>query len=343
MKALHPLAAAMLAVFALCATLALAADLGQRDAAVQFAAQGAPVLQVYSPGDAGPPKLDEDAVAAFRTVNGVRTAIAVDEVPVTLSGLDYALPVTVYAVPEEKLQSLSLPLGSGTLPDSPWRAQALCGSALAAKLAEAADRVGRPLPGTVCLGVEGGGTLEVQLSGVAQPTGTVRDDGLWLDTGMVHALLPEERRADPLPVTRVEVEARSVAAAPAVADALRQQGYLVTNPVEAHARTLADGAAMARQWGILAALAFLSTAFTLWRKPPQRLLPAMLLSLGAVAGGAALAAMLMQVAMLLDARFFLSPDARYLLDVPRVLAVGLAACGAVGVAGCLAPLRRNGR
>ena len=67
----------------------------------------------------------------------------------------------------------------------------------------------------------------------------------------------------------------------------------------------------------------------------------MLVARGAAAVGVALAAMLMQTAMLLGARFFLSPDARYLFDAPRLLAVGIVACAMAGIANGLV-FRRNG-
>lgn len=317
MKALHPLAMFMVAAFALCATLALGADLGRRDAAVQFAAQGAPVLQVYARGDTGSPVLDQKAVAAFRTVEGVRSAVAIAEIPVALSGPNYTLPATVYAVPEEELPALSLPLALGALPDSAWRAQSLCGAELARRLNQTAGR----LPGSVRLSVKDGGLLDVQLSAVAQTTGTVRDNGLWLDAELVSAMLPEEQRHTPLPVTRAEVEARSVTAAQTVANALRKQGFLAENPAQEADRTLQEGTAMVRQWSVLAVLALAGCVGMLWRYPPKRLLPAVLASLGAAALGVALAAVLMQTAMLLGSRFFLSADARYLLNAPRLLAV----------------------
>ncbi len=323
MKGLHPLAGAALAAFALCATIALAADLGYRDAAAQFDAAGAPVVQVYSSGSTGAPALDEKTAAAFRAIEGVRAAVAITEVPVTLSGLDYTLSATVFAVEETALESLRLPLQQGALPDSAWRTQALVGSKLASELAEATNRVDLSLPGTVRLTLEGGGTLDVQLSGVAQATGTARDDGLWLDESILRQLLPVERSDNPLPITRVEVEARTVAASQEVAQALRAQRFLVENPAQDKARTLEESSAMSRQWGVLAALALASTVWALWRKPPVRLQAALIGAVCSAAVGIALAAALMQVAMLLGARFFLSADARYLLDSPRLLAVEL--------------------
>lgn len=323
MKGLHPLAAAALAAFALCTTIALAADLGHRDAAAEFAADSMPVLQVYASGSAGAPVLDEKNPSAFRSINGVRAAIAITEQQAMLSGLDYALPVTIYAADERSLPELSLPLQQGALPGSAWRPQALAGSALAIKLANAAHRIGLSLPGTVRLTVEGGGSLDVQISGAAAAAGNARDHGLWLDASILRSLLPEARPDSPLPITRVEVEARSVLAANEVEQVLRTKGYLVENPTLAPARTLEESAAMRRQWGILAALALACAAVALWRRRPARLIPAAVSALCAAAVGVALAAVLMQTATLLDMQFFLSTDARYLLNAPRLLAVGL--------------------
>lgn len=319
MKTLHPVAAVLMVAFALCAMVALAADLGVRDAAAQYAAQGAPVLQVYARGDAASPALDRKAVAAMRTMEGVRSAVAIAEVPATLSGLNFGLSATVYAVPEEELQALNLPLGQGTLPDSAWHKQALCGANLAVRLTQAAGH----LPAMVRLSTAGGGTLDVQLSGVIQPTGTARDDGLWLDADAAAVLLPQENRATPVAITRAEAQARSVAAAAKVAAALRQRGFLVINPVQDAASTLAEGTAMAHQWGVLTLLTFAAAALVLWRRPPRLAPPVVLVALVVAAVGAALAAVLMQTAMLLGARFFVSAEARYLLSAPRWLAVGL--------------------
>ncbi len=330
--------AAALAAFTLAVTIALAAGLGRAGAAAQFAAQGLPVLSVYAPTDAGAPKLDGKTIAGWRALEGGRAAVAVRELPVTLGGRDYEVSATVYAVPEGDLKSLSLPLAHGALPHSAWNAQALLGSALAQRLAEAANRIDGAPPGTVRLSVEGGGALNVQISGVAVPTGTARDDGLWLDEAIARTLLPggdELQGAEPLPIIRAEVEARSVTAAQAVAQALRAQGYLVENPAEAAGRTLTEGSAMARQWGWLSALLAVAAAITLWRRPPQRALTGALVAVAASLAGLAAAAVLMQTASLLGWRFFLSADARYLLNAPRLLAVPALAAALSLVVGLL--------
>ncbi len=328
---------AALAAFAMAATIALAASLGRADAAAQLAAQGPPVLSVYAPMGAGTPKMDEKTITGWRALEGVRAAVAVRELPVTLGGLGYALAATVYAVPEEELKSLNLPLAQGELPHSAWNAQALLGSALAQRLAVAANRADSEPPGTVCLSVEGGGALDVQISGVAAPTGAARDDGLWLDEAIARALPPkgDSRDNEPLPIVRAEVETRSVSAAQAVAQALHDQGYLVKNPTEAAARTLTEGAAMARQWGWLSALLGIAAALALWRQPPQRALTGAMIALTAAVAGMAAAAVLMQTAALLGWRFFLSTDARYLLNAPRLLAVPALAVALALVMGLL--------
>ncbi len=328
---------AALAAFALAATIALAASLGRADAAAQLTAQGPPVLSVYAPADAGAPKLDGKTIAGWRALEGVRAAVAVRELPVTLGGPGYALAATVYAVPEEELKSLCLPLAQGALPHSAWNAQALLGSALAQRLAEAANRADSEPPGAVRLNVAGGGTLDVRIGGVAAPTGTARDDGLWLDEAVARALLPKEDSQDtePLPIVRAEVEARSVSTAQAVAQALHDQGYLVKNPAEAAARPLTESTAMVRQWGWLSALLGIAAAMALWRRPPQRSLTGALIAMAAALAGMAAAAVLMQTASLLGWRFFMSADARYLLNAPRLLAVPALAVALALVMGLL--------
>ncbi len=329
---------AVLAAFAMAATIALAASLGRADAAAQLAAQGPPVLSVYAPMDAGTPKLEDKTITGWRALEGVRAAVAVRELPVTLGGLGYALAATVYAVPEEELKYLNIPLAQGELPHSAWNVQALLGSALAQHLAEAANRADGTPPGAVRLSVEGGATLDVQLGSMAAPTGTARDDGLWLDEAIARALLlggNDSQDAKPLPITRAEVEARSVSAAWAVAQALHDQGYLVKNPAEAAARTLTEGAATARQWGWLSALLGIAAAMALWRQPPQRALTGAMIALTAALAGMAAAAVLMQTAALLGWRFFLSTDARYLLNAPRLLAVPALAVALALVMGLL--------
>ena len=329
---------AALAAFAMAATIALAASLGRADAAAQLAAQGPPVLSVYAPTDAGTPKMDEKTITGWRALEGVRATVAVRELPVSLGGLGYALAATVYAVPEEELKPLSLPLAHGELPHSAWHAQALLGSALAQRLAEAANRTDGAPPGVVRLSVEGGATLDVQISGVAAPTGAARDDGLWLDEAIARTLMPggnDSQDAKPLPITKAEVETRSVSAAQAVAQALHAQGFLVKNPTETAARTLTEGAAMARQWGWLSALLGIAAALALWRQPPQRALTGAMVALAAALAGMAAAAVLMQTAALLGWRFFLSTDARYLLNAPRLLAVPALAVALALVMGLL--------
>lgn len=333
-----------LGAFALSATLWAAADLGARDAEREFAqsARGRP-LSVYAKAGASAPALGGDAAKGWEAGVGVRCAVPISEVKAKLLGIGYAVETVLLAVPEEKLTAAGITLASGRFPRSAWGVELLPDAGAAEMIEKAARAAGAAIPGRVRLEIDLPAAGEddaraiaasAAIAGVATASQTGDNGAVWADRAALQAWFKqngiEELLVEMVPITRVDVYMDDVLKMADMAENIGEQGYLVENPLEREAVTLREGRATARQWAILTAAAGITALFASWVCFSASGIGVLIRALAACAAGVAAAAAVMQPAMLLGLRFFLSPDARYLLNAPR-LAIPFAACAAVAL------------
>lgn len=338
-----------LAAFAFSAALWAGASLGTADARRQLSAllPGEP-LSVYSRNEKGAPELTAEAVRKWDGLAGVKCALAVSEVPVTLSGYGFSEDAVAFGVPEKSLAAAGFTTASGSLPGSAWRPEMLLGSAEAKELAKAAQAAGQGMPGHLKLAAAGQDSgLDVFVSGVAEFTGTDSDGAVWMDSAALQALVDKGKDSSakangPLPIARADIWGNDVDKLNDLAGKLEEQGFLAVNPMEKSALTIREGREMTRQWGLLAALAGVASALAAWRCIRRVSLFGALAPAAACLIGMIAAAALMQAAMLLGWHFILSGEARYLLDLPRVLAIFGASAAVWSLGACLLPKRSPG-
>lgn len=328
MKRLRGLWPALIALFAFSfsAVLWAAADLGAADALQQYGGLAATrPLSVHVKSGPDAPTLTPEAVKAWKALPGTRYVLPVAETAAALSGAGWALDVTVCGVHESALESSGIEPASGRLPHSAWHTEALVGSGLAARLAEAAEAAGMAAPGRLLLTLkaenktaESLAQIDAFITGIAPAAGTESDSEVWLDTGLE------------LPPTRCDIYADDILGMAAIAAAVESQGYLAVNPLEEQARVISEGRATAHQWMILTILLGIASIAAAWRSLGGAGFVALPAAAMAAAAGVTAAAALIEPAMMLGLRFLISDAARYLLDVPRILAI-FAVCETVAV------------
>lgn len=334
-----------LAAFAFSATLWASADLGVSDAKRQFAAQlPSQPLSVYSRKESGAPEVTGEAVRTWAGLTGVKCALPIAEVSVKLEGYGFSEDGVALGVPESGLSAAGIALASGSMPHSAWQPEALLGSMAAEKLASDAQAAGQSMPGHITLSITGQTpALDVFIRGVAAATGTERDNALWMDRVTLEALTAKNAdstsKADGLPVARADIYGSDVLLLDKLAERLTEQGFLVMNPVEKSARVIGEGQEMAQQWAILAMLAGIAALLAAWRRKGQGSLFGALASAAACMAGMLSAVVLIQAAMLLGWHFIISGEARYLLDVPRVIAI-FSVCAAICGLRAATPVKR---
>jgi hypothetical protein len=315
-----------LAAFAFSGALWAAADLGTADAEREYRSLPANMpLSVYARPEAGAPKLTDDAIKGWRSAPGVRCALPVAEAHAVLSGPGWALDAQVCQVQESALASSGIAPASGRLPRSAWQTEALLGSALAGRLAQAAASAGLAAPDRIRLAIaadegseEAPRYVDALISGIAKPTGTASDGAVWLDAGL--ALAP----------VRCDVYMDGVSEMADFAEKADAAGYLAVNPLAAQARVLAEGRSTARQWAWITVLSGVAALAAAWLRLGGAGFIALPAAALAAAAGMLAAAALVQCAMLLGLRFLAGDGARYLLDAPRILAI-FASCEAITV------------
>lgn len=338
-------AAVLLMLLALSAALFLAADLGIVDAGDELTGIPAPI-RVYATGETGAPTLNDDIIARWDDRLDVLCALSVREVPATLWGPGWAVPVTLMAVPEDELPLTGLTLSSGDFPDSAWENQGLLGAETAAALEDAVQQAGLSFPSRVKLSIgsreacdsAGIDAVDISLSGTVSDDGALPGIVIMTDTVLLTGFIENneafclDQGIDAAPI-RTDLYLRASADRTALAQSLRDLGYLVTDPLTERDAVLAAGSRMKIRWGALAAVlatACLVSARSLWVHSGIK--KTALVSAAAATAGILMAMIVMQTAMLLGWDFIADSRARYLMSLPRALAV-FALCMAAGVTG----------
>ena len=333
-----------IATFSFSATLWFAADLGTMDAQKQWARlMASQCLSVYPRHENGMPNIDDTFVKKYEVRTEVRCIIPVAELPATIAGVGYSMDVVLRAVPESKLALTGRTLSLGKLPHSAWQPEALLGSKTAEKLTLAANTAGQAMPSRIKLYIAGqeactAGKVsaeEVYIAGVATPTASGADNTICMDDKTLQSLVNKNKdfysnSGITLAPIRADIYMNDVLQMDAFARQLVEQGFLVVNPIEKQAQTLHDGQIMTRQWAVITMLSGIAALLAAWRCFRSGGIKAVLAAAAACAVGIIAAIALMQPAMLLGWRFIISGNARYLLNLPRVIAI-FAGCTAIAL------------
>lgn len=330
MKGFRALLPALLctAAFSFSATLWASSALGKADAEREYAAAyaGQP-LAVYSRHENGMPEITGETIREWERINGVKCVLPVTEITITASGHGFSVDMAALAAPLEKLAQAGMRLREGGFPENAWQTEILLGSAAAEKLMSAAMLAGFDGPGRIELSAfaqeasaQGAhAAVTVCVSGIAAPTGEAMDRCVWLDTVTGRELAGEAGAAEAF--DRAYIYADGPLRLSDIAGRLAGQGFLAANPAEGAARTIREGQIMARQWAVLAALAFAALLLAAWRGLRAETFLCAVSSAAACAAGMLAAVLLMQASALLGWRFLIGGEARYVFGLPRCAAI----------------------